>query len=101
MRSFIYLTCAGFTMLLVGCEQRHLATDACINNLRQIDSAKQQWMSEHQKTTNNVLTWDDLRDYIGRSGTTGPVLVCPAEGTYTIGRVHEKPTCTNTRHRLP
>ena len=101
MRSLIYLASVGLTILAIGCQQRHFATDACINNLRQIDGAKQQWMLEQHKTTNDVPTWDDLRDYIGQSGTTGPVLTCPAGGTYTIGRVGEKPTCSIARHRLP
>ena len=87
-------------MLVVGCEERHLATDACNNNLRQIDGAKQQWMMEHHKTTNDTPTWDDLREYIGRSGTTGPVFTCPAGGSYTIRRVGEKPICSVERHKL-
>lgn len=101
MRLLFFVTSVGFMALTVGCEQRHLATDACINNLRQIDGAKQQWMSDHRKTTNDVPTWEDLREYIRGIGTTGPMLVCPAGGTYTIGQVGEKPTCTNPRHRLP
>jgi hypothetical protein len=79
----------------------HAATDSCINNLRQIEEAKQQWMSEHRKTRNDVPSWDELRDYIGRSGRAGPLLVCPAGGTYTIGAVGARPTCTITRHSLP
>jgi hypothetical protein len=100
MRLFIYLTCAGLMTLVIGCQPRHFATDACNNNLRQIDGAKQQWMVEQHKTTNDLPTWDDMREYIGGRGTTGQVITCPAGGTYTLGRVGEKPTCSIGRHRL-
>ncbi len=40
------------------------ATDTCVNNLRQIDAAKNQWMFDKNKTTNDVPTWDDLRPYM-------------------------------------
>lgn len=106
MRSVIYLICvSSMAALLAGClHQRYVrSSDSCINNLRQIDGAKQQWMVEQNKTINDVPTWDDIRDYVGRSGTTGPVLTCPAGGTYTIGRLNASPTCSigGPGHTLP
>jgi len=85
--------------LMTGCKRRHYATDACINNLRQLDAAKQQWMLERHKTTNDVPTWDEIREFVGK-GAAGSTPACPAGGTYTLGRAGEKPTCSIARHRL-
>jgi hypothetical protein len=74
--------------------------NACINNLRLIDAAKQQWALEYKKQTTDTPTMDDLRPYIGR-GPNGELPVCPDGGTYTIGTVGEKPTCSNPAHVLP
>ncbi len=74
--------------------------NACINNLRLIDSAKQQWALEQRKTGADTPTWDDLRPYIGR-GPQGELPACPSGGTYTIGTVAEKPICSVAGHVLP
>jgi len=68
------------------------SVNSCINNLRQIDSAKQQWALEHNARSNAIPTWDDIRPYLGTrpSGT----LRCPHGGSYTIGRVAELPRCS-------
>jgi hypothetical protein len=68
--------------------------NACINNLRQIDAAKQQWALEKGKQATDVPTWDDIQPYIGR------ILHCPAGGTYTINAVGERPTCSVPGHEL-
>jgi hypothetical protein len=65
--------------------------NACINNLRQIDAAKNEWALENNKTTNDTPTAQDLNQYI-KGGFE--LLHCPAGGTYTIGRVGETPTCS-------
>ena len=64
------------------------ASNACVNSLRQLDGAKQQWAIENSKTTNDVPSWDDIRPYIGRG------LRCQKGGTHMIGRVGEPPTCS-------
>lgn len=74
--------------------------NACINNLRLIDSAKQQWALEYKKTATDVPTWDDLRPYLGH-GPNGELPTCPGGGTYTIGAVNEKPQCSVQGHALP
>ncbi len=72
--------------------------NACINNLRQIDTAKQQWALENSKGKDAVPTWADLEKYLNAKQ---PVpLKCPAGGTYTINAVGENPTCTVARHQL-
>jgi DNA repair exonuclease SbcCD ATPase subunit len=75
------------------------AMNACINNLRLIDSAKQQWALEYKKGAADIPTWDDLRPYIGR-GPNGDLPTCPAGGVYTIGTVNDKPTCSIPGHVL-
>jgi competence protein ComGC len=71
---------------------------ACINNLHQIESAKQVWALEHKKETTDTPTAQELDAYIpGRFSH----LKCPAGGTYTINAVGEKPTCSIPNHQLP
>jgi competence protein ComGC len=70
----------------------------CINNLRQIDAAKQQWALEKNKTASDVPTWEDLQPYLGKSKVP---LHCPKGGEYTIGAVNQQPTCSIAEHVLP
>jgi hypothetical protein len=70
--------------------------NACINNLRQIDAAKQEWALEKNKTATDVPTEDDIKPYLINSRMP----VCPAGGIYTIGAVGEKPTCSFRGHVL-
>src|ERR1700756_5783049 len=53
-------------------------TNACINNLRQIDAAKQQWALEMRKQTTAFPAATDLQPYLGR-GATGELPWCPAD----------------------
>jgi len=69
--------------------------NACINNLRQIDAAKQQWALEKGKQATDVPTWDDIKPYLYK------IPQCPAGGTYTINAVGERPTCSVPGHALP
>src|SRR5213076_2202605 len=73
--------------------------NACINNLRQIDSAKQQWALEQRVGTNTTPLVTDIDPYLGRSGNSSNV-VCPAGGqtatfalSYNIQAVSLPPTC--------
>ena len=71
--------------------------NACINNLRQIDAAKQQWALENDKPANAIPTAQDLLSYL--QGGIFPV--CPSGGTYTINAVAVPPTCSVPSHVLP
>ncbi|MGO8679684.1 MAG: hypothetical protein ACLQU6_02035 [Limisphaerales bacterium] len=81
----------------------------CINRLRQIDGAKNEWALNYNKTSNDVPTWPDLYPFLGRDFTnmwfTNGVPVCPDGGTYILGRVGKLPTCSLGKqdyyHRLP
>jgi prepilin-type N-terminal cleavage/methylation domain-containing protein len=67
--------------------------NACINNLRQIDGAKEQWALENRASAGaNVSTDATTGAYSYIKG--GVVPVCPAGGTYTPGAVNADPTCS-------
>ena len=73
--------------------------NGCINNLRQIDAAKQQWALENNKKSTDVPSQSDIQPYVGR-GPNGTWPACPSGGQYTIGPVGERPTCTIPGHTL-
>ena len=75
-------------------------TNACINNLRQIDGAKQQWALENHQTSTAAPLSAVLMPYLGR-GTQGSWPTCPAAGVYTINNVSVAPTCNVANHQLP
>jgi hypothetical protein len=78
--------------------------NACINNLRQIDGAKNEWALENSKTNGVVCTVEDIKPYI-KLDTKSNIPGCPQGGIYMIGKVGENPTCslgkTNPNHVLP
>jgi prepilin-type N-terminal cleavage/methylation domain-containing protein len=86
--------------------------NTCINNLRLIDGAIQQYALESSKNSTDSVKASSLTVYLGRGGTgtidtvggknTGTF--CPSGGAYTIGKVNEKPTCSKSDalgHKLP
>jgi hypothetical protein len=74
--------------------------NACINNLRLIDAAKQQWALENKKQNTDTPAVSDIQPYLGR-GANGEMPSCPAGGVYTIGTLGDKPTCSLPGHVLP
>src|SRR5580765_4506032 len=71
-------------------------TNACINNLRQIHAAKQQWALEFNMSSQALPPTSSLKVYLGRGGGTDPF--CPAGGpgatfsqSYTVGKISEIP----------
>ena len=74
--------------------------NACINNLRQIDAAKNEWALEKGKKNGTAVTEADIKPYI-KLDANGNLPKCPAGGKYTIGRVGEAPTCSVPGHVLP
>jgi septal ring factor EnvC (AmiA/AmiB activator) len=71
--------------------------NTCINNLRQIDAAKQQWALENDKTADAIPPAQDLLPYF----RGGVFPVCPSGGGYTINAVGVPPTCSIPGHVLP
>jgi general secretion pathway protein G len=75
-------------------------TNACINNLRQLDGAKQQWALENKQLSTATPGQASIQPYLGRGGS-GTYPLCPASGVYTIGAVSTPPTCNVANHVLP
>ena len=71
-------------------------TAACINNLRQLDGAKQQWALENNKPANSPVQVADVLPYLRAQFPT-----CPAGGVYTLNAINRPPTCSVPGHVLP
>src|SRR5271155_1783151 len=56
--------------------------DACINNLRLIDAAEQQWALEQRQGSGAVPQATDLQPYLGH-GSAGELPTCPADSNAT------------------
>ena len=68
--------------------------NACINNLRQIDAAAQEFALENGKSTGSAITYPtDLTPYI-KMNASGSVPPCPAGGSYSDPSVGAVPTCS-------
>ena len=62
--------------------------NSCINNLRQIDSAKEQWALAKNKSSGDAVVDSEVDEYMKK------VPVCPGGGTYTYGAVGTDPACS-------
>jgi type II secretory pathway pseudopilin PulG len=71
--------------------------NACINNLRQIDGAAQQWALENKKSETTIPTRKELLPYLRNHQFP----ICPAGGQYTLNQVSAAPECTQPGHNLP
>ena len=76
--------------------------NACINNLRQIDGAVQQYALEQKLGASATVTYANISGYLKSS------VLCPSGGTtfgnsYTLQGVTGKPLCQKdaTNHALP
>jgi prepilin-type N-terminal cleavage/methylation domain-containing protein len=63
--------------------------NACINNLRQIDGAKQQWALENQQQSSASPVQSDLTPYLKSQAWPNE----PAGGAYTINNCATVPSC--------
>src|SRR2546425_1025184 len=76
--------------------------NACINNLRQIDGAIQQWALENKKGPVDPVTFPDISNYLKNA------VICPSGGStfadsYGIDNVGNKPLCQKvpSSHVMP
>jgi prepilin-type N-terminal cleavage/methylation domain-containing protein len=68
--------------------------NACINNLRQIDAAAQEFALERGKKTGDAISYPaDLTPYI-KLNANNSIPPCPAGGGYTEATVGNTPTCS-------
>ena len=72
--------------------------NACINNLRQIDGAIQQWALETGAKGTDTVTSGNIQPYMGR-GSSGTLPYCPLDSTktfsssYSIANASTAPAC--------
>jgi prepilin-type N-terminal cleavage/methylation domain-containing protein len=68
--------------------------NACINNLRQMDGAMEDYALENKLASSATYSLANLLPYI-RLTSTGNLPQCPASGTYAVGAtVTNSPTCS-------
>ncbi len=71
---------------------------ACINNLRQLEGAKQTWALESKAGPNTMPTIANIQPYLGR-GTAGTAPTCPADAaqtfatSYNLNDLNTAPAC--------
>ena len=72
--------------------------NSCIANLKQIDSAKEQYAMENKLDTGATVTWGNLVTTYIKSQPS-----CPGGGAYTIDVVGTNPSCSLSAsgHVLP
>ena len=68
--------------------------NACINNLRQIDGAKQQWALENRRAASDTPLRAELLTYF----KSNQFPACPAGGQYKMNPVSQRPECTVAGH---
>jgi len=75
-------------------EQATAYANDCLNNLRQIDGAANQFALEQGKKTGDPINFPtDLKPYI-RLDRNGNIPGCPLGGVYTLKKVGDMPTCS-------
>ena len=74
--------------------------NACINNLRQMDGAVQQWALETKQSAGATVSLGQIKPYI-KLNSAGNIPACPAGGSYSVSTVNSNPTCSVSGHALP
>ena len=69
--------------------------NACIENLRQVSGAEEQWAMEANKNSGDTFDTTGVSVYL--KGSVIPK--CPGGGTYTYKAVGTDPTCSITTHQ--
>lgn len=63
--------------------------NSCIANLKQIDSAKEQWAMDQKKSTGDACAMSDIAGTYMKSEPS-----CPGGGTYTVNVIGTNPSCS-------
>lgn len=72
-------------------------TNACINNLRQIEAGKEQWALEKRKGTGVLAVTVEVMEFFKNPTSTTN---CPAKGSVVFGYIGTNATCTAAGHGL-
>jgi prepilin-type N-terminal cleavage/methylation domain-containing protein len=80
-------------------QARHSARQSsCINNMKQIESAKEQWGMDQKKSNGDTVAFTDL---VGSTLYLKSTPSCPSSGTYTVNPIGTVPVCDVSGHLLP
>jgi len=71
--------------------------NGCLNNLRIIEGAKDQWALENKKGVGDAMSAQDILPYLKNNALPA----CPQGGVYTLNAVGALPTCSVPGHVLP
>ncbi len=63
---------------------------ACVANLKQIDSGKEQYAMDQKVSTATIA----MTDLVGATNYIKSTPACPSSGTYTIGAIGTSPSCS-------
>jgi hypothetical protein len=87
---------SALSSLHIGCMcRRPSPLNSCRANLRQLDSAKEQYFADHKLSKDDSVTLKDLcPEYL----KTAPK--CPEGGRYSINALGKNPTCSIASHTI-
>lgn len=92
---------AGIVLAFIipSCIRARLATasNVCVNNLRQIESAKQLWALENNRHPNDLPPSAEIVACLKDK----KLPACPKGGVYAIGRMDEDPKCSISTSTWP
>jgi hypothetical protein len=91
----VLLGCFIIIVLVPDCVAARYTSNqnSCVNNLRQLQAAKEEWSLENGITNGTLVTANDLTPYI-QLDSHGQLPKCPDGGTYIFGRVGEDVKCS-------
>ena len=69
---------------------REAASQSCIGNLAQIESAIQQWTLENKKPPGSKVAVENIAPYLKHA----ELPKCPMGGTYRLSDIDHPPTCS-------
>jgi hypothetical protein len=94
--ALILFLLGGFTILIAIPDfvraEYESAQNSCVNNLRQLQAAKEEWALETGRTNGTIVTANDITPYV-QLDSKGNLPRCPEGGTYIFGRVGEDVRC--------
>jgi hypothetical protein len=69
---------------------------SCVNNLRILDAAKEQWAMEKNKSDGDAVEMKGMLNYV----RDRVMPKCAQGGTYSINSIGDPPTCSEPKHSL-
>jgi hypothetical protein len=91
-----FIAIAPFAIVIANFQKarKTALANTCINNLRRIDAAKNQWKLENRMPADAIPTEENLRIYLKEHALPK----CPVGGMYAINPLNHPPTCSVAGH---